>query len=47
MSGDPSSRIELDDIQNGALHPGPSPYEASTSCFASMTGGRAESCCGG
>jgi hypothetical protein len=21
MSGDPSSRIELDDIQNGALHP--------------------------
>ena len=25
MSGDPSSRIELDDIQNGALHPGPSP----------------------
>jgi hypothetical protein len=26
MTGDPSSRIELDDIQNGALHPRPSRY---------------------
>jgi len=26
MTTDPSSRLELDDIQNGALHPRPSPY---------------------
>ena len=39
--------LELDDIQNAALHPGPRRTSVSTFCFASMTGTPGVSCYGG